>query len=335
MDVSAQRLREAQAELEHWQGQQAFIFNPFGTLQRLSFLHSYVFVPFQFGPQDFFKTQSGTWMLRGTPTQQLGEAAGIEWAATQSGFLPVPDKQIIAYKAVGGIRRPDGTLGNMTSKTYQKDRGVIRNQIEERVYKASEDAQRKGGQPWSQDRITREIERRYAAEMVHVGTKTETGAQLRVIRAILGLSTFPNQQVHKQPFVVVKVQIHPDYADPEVKQAAIATAFTAGAAIFGGQLPQVPVRQLPEAIDVEHHTVEDEEPEPPQLTELSADQFAALEVDDMVKACEALRDLMQWDDSHLPFPISEFPHETRDPKRQLGRLYATLQERRAEPNGQA
>lgn len=86
--------------------------------------------------------------------------------------------------------------------------------------------------------------------------KAMTGAQLRVIRSLLGIKSGYSRYELERPFVIPRVTFAPDLADPTVKMAMIDRGLNAATAMFGTR-NSVPVIDVSDKTLIHKESVED------------------------------------------------------------------------------
>jgi hypothetical protein len=75
----------------------------------------------------------------------------------------------------------------------------------------------------------------------------ETKALLRLVRAICHLRQAYSREEMARPFIVVRTELAPDFADPAVRQALAQRAISSGAEIFGPEQDERPLLRVPPA----------------------------------------------------------------------------------------
>jgi hypothetical protein len=75
----------------------------------------------------------------------------------------------------------------------------------------------------------------------------ETKALLRLVRAICHLRQAYSREEMARPFIVVRTELAPDFADPAVRQALAQKAISSGAEIFGPEQDERPLLRVPPA----------------------------------------------------------------------------------------
>ena len=75
----------------------------------------------------------------------------------------------------------------------------------------------------------------------------ETKALLRLVRAICHLRQAYSREEMARPFIVVRTELAPDFADPAVRQALAQKAISSGAEIFGPEQDERPLLSVPPA----------------------------------------------------------------------------------------
>lgn len=215
--------------------------------------------------------------LSKTAIMKLSQAAGIVWNWQETRVLSV-SKDYVLYQAVGAMRKPSGEWIPLKA-TKEIDLDVV----EAETYEANLETAKKL-KPDQRDGLTPE---QWAAAKTKKNMlqwrknklmRAETGAMLRVVRALLSVKHQYTPAELEKPFAVPTVDFAPDYSDPEVRKAMAEAGVRATADLFGTSAVhqlQAPQQQMPPAIDVDQYSLEDagddlsasiaDEPEPEQV----------------------------------------------------------------------
>ncbi|HOA36596.1 MAG TPA: hypothetical protein PKL00_10095 [Bacillota bacterium] len=215
--------------------------------------------------------------LSKTAIMKLSQAAGIVWNWQETRPISV-SKDYVLYQAVGAMRKPSGEWIPLKA-TKEIDLEVI----EAETYEANLETAKKL-KPDQRDGLTPE---QWAAAKTKKNMlqwrknklmRAETGAMLRVVRALLSVKHQYTPAELEKPFAVPTVDFAPDYSDPEVRKAMAEAGVRATADLFGTSAVhqlQAPQQQMPPAIDVDQYSLEDagddlsasiaDEPEPEQV----------------------------------------------------------------------
>lgn len=180
--------------------------------------------------------------------------AGIVWNWNETRVLS-SSKDYVLYQAVGAMRKPSGEWIPLKA-TKEIDLDVIEAETYEANLKKAEGMdgkQRKNMTPeqWA-DTQTRTNMIQWKKNKL---MRAETGAMLRVVRALLSIKHQYSPAELKKPFAVPTVDFTPDYSDPEVKRMIAAQSLKAASDLFGqGGVQQLPSGQRMGApVDVEDY----------------------------------------------------------------------------------
>ena len=193
--------------------------------------------------------------LSKTAVLRLSTAAGIVWNWQETKVLSV-SKDYVLYQAVGAMRKPSGEWIPLKA-TKEIDLDVVEAETyEANLEKAKklESKQRDGLSPegWAEAKTkTNMIQWRKNKLM-----RAETGAMLRVIRALLSIKQQYSPAELKRPFAVPTVDFAPDYSDPEVRKAMAEAGIRATSDLFGQSAVhqfQAARQLLGQPVDVDRH----------------------------------------------------------------------------------
>lgn len=227
--------------------------------------------------------------LSKTAIMKLSQAAGIVWNWAETKPISV-SKDYVLYQAVGAMRKPSGEWIPLKA-TKEIDLDVV----EAETYEANLETAKKL-KPDQRDGLTPE---QWAAAKTKKNMlqwrknklmRAETGAMLRVVRALLSVKHQYSPEELKKPFAVPTVDFAPDYSDPEVRKAMAEAGVRATADLFGAsavhqlQAPQ----QLPPPIDVDQYA--------PDGDEGAVDNAPAVSYRDEEETVISDDDLPPWDD---------------------------------------
>jgi hypothetical protein len=138
-----------------------------------------------------------------------------------------PSRFDVAYQHIGAVRTDTGW--RIVKASYEWNLDAQRRKIVREGRKRLEKAQSEG-KPFDlggyvEDRLDQVIAERYGL--------AETKSLLRLVRAICHLRQAYLREEMARPFVVVRTELAPDFADPAVRQALAHKALESGAEIFG------------------------------------------------------------------------------------------------------
>lgn len=195
---------------------------------------------------------------------KIATAAGIQFDPNNSGIMPTGSKDIFMARATGVIRLMDGNVTNRfdekivdISEEENKIKAAIRVQIDHGF-------QEKRGKELSRSYKGHFIKKTYGTngheneyrlfflepadaerylvsetkkEMIKVRAdapqKALTGAELRVIRSLIGLNAKYTESELRKPFIIPRVSFRPDFNDPETKRMALQYGLQSMGSMFG------------------------------------------------------------------------------------------------------
>jgi hypothetical protein len=133
----------------------------------------------------------------------------------------------VAYQYIGAVRTDTGWRIVKASYEWNLDaqRRKIMREGKKRLAKAQEEGKSLDLDSYVEDRLDQVITERYGL--------AETKSLLRLVRAICHLRQAYLREEMARPFVVVRTELAPDFADPAVRQALAQKALASGAEIFG------------------------------------------------------------------------------------------------------
>jgi len=229
-----ERIMDLTMEIEKYKGQGANILMPSTMIGGLSEFHQPVIEAVQLSanPSDgdvYQDTISKKFRLTKQALMKLGNCAGISWHPYETKRVDNrTDRDYVAYQAVGGIRKADGSSIAFKAE-YDMDFEVILEELTAqytaKAQKGTEDAKRK----YIEDSVKREM----LFKRKHKVKLCEAGAMNRVIRSLLGLKNGYSEAELKQPFVTVRIVIRPDYGDKEVRRQMMTAAVKSMTGIYG------------------------------------------------------------------------------------------------------
>ena len=217
--------------------------------------------------------------LTKTGLEKLSHVAGIVFDPHFTGKVETGDPRILEYRAHGALQKPDGSwIDRVQSVT------VNLNDVEDKLRADLEDKAKDGKLGlWKKDggrenkffpyafgsaECTSEIEKQFRQQAIQqrlfAGRKAESGAQNRVIRALLGLKPSYTVEELLKSFVVIRITLNVEalLADPVTRQQLVANAMNASQSIFGGGRQEVRLSlppanlQTPMKVEAENITAE-------------------------------------------------------------------------------
>jgi hypothetical protein len=139
-----------------------------------------------------------------------------------------------AYQYIGAVRTDTGWRIVKASYEWNLDaqRRKLAREARKRAAKAQEEGKPFDPEEYIDDRLDQITAERYGL--------AETKALLRLVRAICHLRQAYTREEMGRPFVVVRAELAPDFADPAVRQALAQKAIASGAEIFGADVRALP-----------------------------------------------------------------------------------------------
>jgi hypothetical protein len=304
-------------ELANYKKQKVNMLGPSINLEELSQFHKIVFdsvtlsteadVGDAYRYKDAYKGKPAQYIITGAGLQKLAVVAGVRWNPVETKITSISHRYV-AYAAVGCIRRIDGTSACYKAES-DIDIDVVTDEIEE-----SFKVKRK---KWAEDKWFQKMGPEGQNDYVEAAKKKEcnfrkkhktkiaaTDARSRVLRPLLMLKKTYTAEELKQPFVMARVILSPDYSDPTVRKMMLAAAIQAQTNVFGSTPPKIvneaPIDLLPEDFhevppdaedppppDDDQTTKEEEKPESPTAEEVFRDLSAKEQVETLTQMAKA------------------------------------------------
>jgi len=254
--------------------------------------------------------------------RKLSVCAGIIWHPYECRRLDSrADKFYVAYQAMGGIRKADGTPVWWKGE-YDIDFEII----EEELYAQYQNTCKNWKKPddVKQGYVESSVRRDMIFKRKHKIKLAETGAMNRVVRAILGLKGSYTKAELAKPFVMVRIVLRPDFKDPVVRKQLLDAAVKSMTGVYGPEYAQ-PTPVVPDLdgdiIDIPPpDTEEPDEPDddsgipgagsngnPPDPREV----FEGLAATDQEQHLKELSGKKGYDLKNLKFPIEQFTQKHR------------------------
>lgn len=185
--------------------------------------------------QDAYKDRPAKFALAFQGLNRLAVCAGVQWHPYETRRIdPANDRYYIAFQAVGGIRKADGSMV-WHKASYDLDLEVIREEIEEN-HKATAKKYNKGN-----DYVEFCTKRDWRQKRRHKHALAESGAKARVLRSILNVKNLYTAQELQKPFVVIRYIFQPPTNDPAVRRQLIDQSISAMQSVYGApSLPHYP-----------------------------------------------------------------------------------------------
>ena len=175
------------------------------------------------------------------PTKQalmkLSVCAGVIWSPTETRRVDNgADRNYIAYRAVGGIKKADGQPVFFSGE-YDLDFEVLEEELFESYSKKTAKA------AWAKNKSdafkTKYVEdcvkRDLLQKRKHKLKLCEAGAMNRVLRMLLGLKQAYTTKELEQPFVMARIVFRPDFSDAAVRKQFVDASIKAMTGIYGPQ----------------------------------------------------------------------------------------------------
>ncbi len=222
--------------------------------------------------------------LSKTAILKLATAAGIVWNWQETKVLSV-SKDYVLYQAVGAMRKPSGEWIPLKA-TKEIDLDVIEAEnFESNLETANKLPTNKldslTPEQWAEAKTKKNMLQWRKNKLM----RAETGAMLRVVRALLSVKHQYSAAELKKPFAVPTVDFAPDYSDPEVRKAMAEAGVRATADLFGQstmQQIQAPQQQIGPPVDVDVYNPEVGTDTPGDSTDVyEAEEEAIVDSDDL------------------------------------------------------
>jgi len=149
-----------------------------------------------------------------------------------------PSRFDTAYQYIGAVRTDTGWRIVKASYEWNLDaqrRKLVR-EGKKKLAKAQEERKSFDLDEYVEDRLDQITSERYGL--------AETKALLRLVRAICHLRQAYSREEMARPFIVVRTELAPDFADPALRQALAQKAISSGAEIFGPEQDERPLLRV-------------------------------------------------------------------------------------------
>ncbi len=245
---------------------------------------------FKVGSRKVGNDWEDTLSLSKTAVMRLSTAAGIIWNWEATRVLSAT-KDYVLYQAVGAVRKPSGEWLPIKA-TKEIDLEVIEIENYESNLKTA-----KGLTKGKRDNLSAEAwaEAKTRTNMIQWRKnklmRAETGAMLRVVRALLSIKQQYSPKELLKPFAVPTVDFAPDYSDPEVRRAIAEAGIKATSDLFGqSTTQQISSPQMGQPLDADE--IEEGHPQLEAATEvfggevIDGGEVVEAEIDDSAPAEE-------------------------------------------------
>lgn len=196
------------------------------------------------------------------PTKQalmkLSVCAGVIWSTTESRRIDNgADRNYIAYKAVGGIRKADGQPVFFSAE-YDLDFEILEEELRESYeQKTKGDWAKKKTDQQKAEYVEYCVKRDLLQKRKNKLKLCEAGAMNRVLRMLLGIKQAYTTAELSKPFVTARIVFRPDFNDKEVRAKLLDASIKAMTGIYGDSVAPQPIPKT-EPIDVTPiETIED------------------------------------------------------------------------------
>jgi hypothetical protein len=224
-------------EIERYKQQGANVLMPSTIIGGLSEFHTPVIETVQLSSNptdgDVYKdTQSGKFRLTKQALVKLANCAGINWHPYETKRVDNrSDRNYVAYQAVGGIRKADGSSIAFKAE-YDMDFEVIQEELVNQYTAKAQQGNDEHKKKYIEDSVKREL----LFKRKHKVKLCESGAMNRVIRSLLGLKNGYTASELSKPFVTVRIVIRPDYTDKDVRRQMMSAAVKSMTGIYGDEM---------------------------------------------------------------------------------------------------
>lgn len=171
---------------------------------------------------------------------RLAVCAGVQWHPYETRRIDNGgDRLYIAFQAVGGIRKADGSMV-WHKASYDLDLEVVHEEIEETHRNKCKDW--KKTQKEKDAYVKSATARDWRQKRRHKHALAESGAKARVLRSILNVKNLYTEAELNKPFIVVRYIFQPPTDDPNVRRQLIDQSIKAMQSVYGSTpgLPYYP-----------------------------------------------------------------------------------------------
>ena len=225
-------------ELEVYKAQGANILMPSIHISGMSEFHSAVIetVMLSPNPEDGDVYPHDTDGKKFRPTKQalmkLSVCAGVIWSPSESKRIDSgADRNYIAYKAIGGIRKADGQPVFFSAE-YDIDFEVMEEELKELYEKKAARMTNKSAKERA-EYVEYCIHRDMMQKRKFKLRLCEAGAMNRVLRMLLGIKQAYTVAELSKPFVMARIVFRPDFTDKAVRQQFIDASIKSMVGIYG------------------------------------------------------------------------------------------------------
>jgi hypothetical protein len=235
------------------------------------------------------------------PTKQalmkLSVCAGVIWSPTESRRIDNgADRNYIAYKAVGGIKKADGQPVFFSAE-YDLDFEVLAEELRtlyegKAKWLKKDDGKRAATDKEKVEYVDYCVNRDLLQKRKNKLKLCEAGAMNRVLRMLLGLKQTYTTKELAQPFVMARIVFRPDFTDAAVKKQFIDASIKAMTGIYGTGAIAQDIKNA-EPIDITPITKEEEQPDNGNETKPTAEESAIIDFEnsDELGQCKAITNI--------------------------------------------
>ncbi|NPV72124.1 MAG: hypothetical protein HPY55_16075 [Firmicutes bacterium] len=198
---------------------------------------------YKVGSREIGNRSEDLYGLTKTAILRLANAAGIVWNWADTKVLQA-SRDYVLYQAVGAVRKPSGEWIPVKA-TKEIDLAVVEEELRDQFEKKA--AKEKKDKAWVELQVRANLIQWRKNKLM----RAETGAMLRVVRALLSLKHQYTIEELKKPFIVPRVDFSPDYRDPEVRKMVLEAGVKAASELFSQMTPQRAALPPGEPVDYE------------------------------------------------------------------------------------
>lgn len=326
-------------EIEKYKEQKANMLIPSTHIDGLSDWHKPVIDEVFLSPERdagdaYYDTITKKYRLTKQGLIKLSVTAGVMWHPTGTRRIDNrQDRDYCAFRAIGGIRKADGTPVWLKAE-YDLDFEVVADEIEEQYEKKASDYERYPDKnPWwgkmspadQKAYIAKCVRRDVLQKRKHKAKLCESGAKTRVVRELLGLKSSYTKEELAKPFVMVRIVFSPNMDDPEVKKRLLDASVQAMLGVYGlppeqQQVIDIPPDDVADVPDNDPEMPEPTEPEQPPEGDPARVDFENADRDTQINVLKHNAGLKGYDLGQLKKPFDRFT------KNQLVQFFDMLDE---------
>jgi hypothetical protein len=223
---------------------------------------------------------------------RLSVCAGVIWSPSETKRVDNgADRNYIAYKAVGGIKKADGQPVFFSAE-YDMDFEVLAEEIRANYEGKVKFLKKDNGQRAATEQEKKEyvefcVSRDLLQKRKNKLKLCEAGAMNRVLRMLLGLKQTYTTKELSQPFVMARIVFKPDFTDKAVRDKFLDASIKSMTGIYGQGAVDQEIRKN-EPIDIT--PIEEEEKPPDTTLQPTAEESSIIDFQnsDELNQCKAL-----------------------------------------------